>query len=120
MTTDITVENLRQSRVYIDRGWTQRASARDEGGHPCSSTSEQAVSWCMIGAVNRALEEAPIENMEEVWRALRRALMALHPSSKPMTLEGYNDKAGTKKADVRLIFDTAIEAESDKLEEGRK
>ena len=66
MTTDITVENLRQSRVYIDRGWTQRASARDEGGHPCSSTSEQAVSWCMIGAVNRALEEAPIENMEEV------------------------------------------------------
>ena len=43
----------------------------------------------------------------------------LHPRW-PLSLEQYNDTAGTKKADVRLIFDTAIEAESDKLEEGRK
>ncbi len=41
----------------VATGWTTRAGARDEWGEPVEGTSPTAISWCLTGAIHRALFE---------------------------------------------------------------
>lgn len=43
--------------------WTQKAGARDAGGQLVTCTSNTAVCWCGLGAVNVVLREATDLNM---------------------------------------------------------
>ena len=36
---------------YIKKGWTQRFCAKDANGNSCSSTDQNAVCWCPLGAI---------------------------------------------------------------------
>jgi len=49
---------LKQAEI-LERGWTKNASARDENGKTCSTTSDAAASFCFFGALTRAAYEVP-------------------------------------------------------------
>ena len=41
----------------VAMGWTRGTAARDASGQKVRSTAPQATSWCVVGAVDRALYE---------------------------------------------------------------
>ncbi len=51
---------LALAAAYIDAGWTQKAYARRQDGTACDSVSLDAVCWCLIGALNAAINTRPI------------------------------------------------------------
>src|SRR6266508_1642683 len=55
--------------------WTQHAYARLPTGEPCASSHPDAVSWCLLGAVNRCYPaDRGLENRHEIERRLRAAI----------------------------------------------
>jgi hypothetical protein len=52
--SDETTSLLIRARGFIERGWCRRAEARDSTGRIVDPTSEQAVAWCVLGALHAA------------------------------------------------------------------
>lgn len=48
------VEVVRGAIELIQKGWTQKALARNEGGWTVSPTHEGACTWCIEGALFKA------------------------------------------------------------------
>jgi hypothetical protein len=48
---------LLRAAELVELGWTRGTAARDAEGRKVRSTSAQANSWCVVGAVDRALYE---------------------------------------------------------------
>ena len=42
---------VRDAKYLIEKGWSQKASARDKTGRACSTYSRHAVSYCATGAL---------------------------------------------------------------------
>ena len=45
-----------EAMTFVEKGWTQRASARTKEGHTCNPSNKSAVSWCLTGALCAASE----------------------------------------------------------------
>ncbi|HXP05507.1 MAG TPA: hypothetical protein VN808_15415, partial [Stellaceae bacterium] len=45
---------LIRARSFIKRGWCRHSAAVDENGVEVHPTSERAVAWCAIGALDAA------------------------------------------------------------------
>ena len=43
-----------EAMTFVEKGWTQRASARTKEGYACNPSNKAAVSWCLIGALRVA------------------------------------------------------------------
>lgn len=54
---------LEKAAQVIRRGWTQHAQARRADGGSCGATHPDAVSWCMLGARDRAMFELGLEHV---------------------------------------------------------
>ena len=60
------IEAKRLSKIYADmsalikNGWSQGSNARDVSGNPVNSISDDAVSWCMIGAYTKIRQDSPL------------------------------------------------------------
>jgi hypothetical protein len=82
---------LLRAAELVAMGWTRGTAARDATGQKVRSTAPQATAWCVVGAVDRALDELLNVNVYdllgleveaydtapcpfEVLRALRRPL----------------------------------------------
>jgi hypothetical protein len=48
---------LLRAAELIEQGWTRGTAARAADGQKVRSTSPTAISWCVVGAVDRALHE---------------------------------------------------------------
>jgi hypothetical protein len=48
---------LLRAAELLEMGWTRGTAARDANGQKVRSTSPQATVWCVVGAVDRALDE---------------------------------------------------------------
>jgi hypothetical protein len=48
---------LLRAAELVELGWTRGTAARDVDGQKVRSTSPQATAWCVVGAVDRALDE---------------------------------------------------------------
>ena len=48
---------LLRAAELVEQGWTRRTAARAADGQKVRSTSPAATSWCVVGAVDRALYE---------------------------------------------------------------
>ncbi len=48
---------LLRAAELIGMGWTRATAARDAAGQKVRSTAPQAAAWCVVGAVDRALDE---------------------------------------------------------------
>ena len=48
---------LLRAAELVAMGWTRGTAARDANGQKVRSTAPQAIAWCVVGAVDRALYE---------------------------------------------------------------
>ena len=115
-TTDpiTTIDYLREARKLIERGWTQGSSGRDINGAGCASFSPEAIEWCAVGAlnvVNAVVRDDDFRCVIRAEDALNKAVQSIFPARAASVLR-YNDLPGTTKADILLVFDTAIRMES--------
>ncbi len=97
-----TVDGLKKVREILANGWTQEASARDAEGEPLFSTDPRACSFCILGAVWRAVG---YENQMEsrLVYALRNAI------GEDAKLVSYNDTPGRTQDEMLALVDKAIE-----------
>lgn len=51
--------------------WTKYADARDDSGHTCEVFSDEAVRWCLLGAIDKV---AFIDELGERARLVRASL----------------------------------------------
>lgn len=98
---------LRRARALITdpQHWTTRYTARDREGDPTSEWTDDAVSFCAIGAINRCSESTGASCAADYARAAVDALHAL-PVSDPYPITLVNDHHG--HAVVLQRFDIAI------------
>ena len=43
-----------EAMTFVEKGWTQCASARTKEGSACNPSNKAAVSWCLLGALRVA------------------------------------------------------------------
>jgi hypothetical protein len=98
------VEVLTRARALVERGWTQRASARNERGEIVAAASDDACSWCAMAALAFAANGAPYYPAH---MALRAAIFGREGGPIPR----WNDAPERTQAEVVAAFDRAIAAE---------
>lgn len=105
-----TAEILRAARAKIAEpgSWTRLEFARDANGRATHSTSDTAVCFCALGAVNAV---AYLYSRG----ALRRLLEAAVPPGFESRVGTYNDHPDTTHADVLALYDRAIEKAERKI-----
>ncbi len=101
------LEGLKQIRALIDKGWTQGDFARDRNGQGVSSTSPDAVCWCLFGAIKRATIDCPVV-FDQTNAAIYRQITK---KSKANNIPAFNDKIAKNQFDVLDVIDEAIKAE---------
>jgi hypothetical protein len=102
---------LRLARALITNPahWTTRHTARDRNGEPVHEWSLEAVSFCAIGAINRAAYEyfgAPGHHFEVEGAWARAAVIALAGNDDHCILTLINDHRG--HAVILDYFDRTI------------
>lgn len=103
-------ERLRAAKALIDtpKKWTRGASARDKFGEPTMLVSEEACSWCTMGALSVVSDYADKFERDGFERA-RGYLKRVIPCR---MVADYNDSHTHEE--VMRMFDKAIEiAESE-------
>lgn len=97
-----TVALLRRARARIEKPecWTQRVTARDAKGWSARADADNAVCWCIEGAVRA---ECAGQLPAAVWGAIRRVC------DKP---NDFNDHPKTTHAAILNLVDHAIEREA--------
>lgn len=58
---------------YIQKGWCQGVSARNDKGYGCRALDGEAQSWCLVGAVHKTYPEDPTKR-EEIYQRIQKAV----------------------------------------------
>lgn len=91
-------ETLQRAKQYIEQGWTQKANARLAYGKEVNSLAPDAVSWCIGGAISRAMRCD--EDYQTRW-----AFSAFVPNK---DIVAWNDAPERTKEEVLAKFDEVI------------
>jgi hypothetical protein len=104
-----TVEVLAAAREKLCQGWTQDTPARNSIGEPVNANSEEAVCWCLYGALSVASssDQAFCCASESLERALDYDTQHGH-----RFVSFFNDDPDTTLAKVMTLIDKAIAMES--------
>jgi hypothetical protein len=106
---------LEGAKRLVEQGWVQGRRAETESGVNCSPISEQAVKFCMAGAVVRAAADifgvADAKRTRDAELRVRRLLKGANNEIgfgllNPNTIERFNDRA--TKEEVLAAFDKAL------------
>lgn len=97
---------LKRARALIadPAHWTQRTLARDEKGVPMPFWDQRAVSWCMIGAVDKCGGLASGWIVEIAWQYVNSAIVEMGLTRN--SVGQLNDT--TDHATVLAVLDRAI------------
>jgi hypothetical protein len=104
-------ETLQKALAILDdeSHWTKRASARDAAGRSVDVLSGEAVSFCLIGAVSKALDTYPgvtqLSTEYQIWNVLLEAVRSKYPNH---SASSFNDNPRTTLQDVHTILKVAI------------
>jgi hypothetical protein len=90
------------ARAALARVWIQGQQAHDANGKFCDSTDDRAVSYCIVGAIERGRSELG-ESYSPCTDIIRRLWRRTHES--PVS---WNDKPGRTKEEVLALFDAVI------------
>lgn len=103
------VERLKKARSLIVKGWTAGQYARDIHGKPVLENSEEACSWCAVGALHATEGDSfhLITRDHPLMIALKKG--AFYADS----VSAYNDSH--TKEDVLSLYDSAIQIAESQL-----
>ena len=102
---------LKDAREILtpDGAWTTGTVARDILGTPKNANAPQAISWCMVGALDRAAscnKNTLCGTYEQAITALR---MTIPANKRPhWGVSPWNDRQGRTQAQVLACYDRAI------------
>lgn len=96
---DAQLEHLKRMRGLLASGWTQGALARDRNGHEVSETSDNAVSFCIAGAMYRSAR-----GLIRLW-SIHHALREVNADE----IASWNDARNRTQSEVLALIDRAIE-----------
>ena len=102
-----TTQILIEGRRVVERGWCQRASARNASGIPCEWDEPAACQWCSTGAMLHVVSMF-------VWEHAG-ALNFLRQAIGQHSIVGWNDAPERTKEEVLAAFDRAIQLSIDSL-----
>ena len=101
-------EILRDARsLLIDKGWCQRAAARDVQGWPVLSDDSQAVCYCSTGAIHKAMARHNINSIDNATMTAK-AIQYLSYKLPKDRLVRWNDQPRRTKQQVLDRFEKAI------------
>ena len=89
------------ARGLIEKGWTQKAYARDANGDVVFPKDPNACEWCAMGALDAANPEG-FRRFLELWNLLDNFI------DQPLSFT-FNDVVNTTQKDVLDLYDRAIE-----------
>ena len=99
---------LKHARKLINKGWCQRALARDAFGRHCDVEAKDATSYCILGALYAANLNFG-GNYDTCETSLSTLSIILDRENKgSYGLSGYNDATGRTKKEILSLFDQAI------------
>ena len=98
-----TLDVLKAARAKLAQGWTQEMLARDWQGAEVPSHSDEALCWCMVGAIH-----AVTQSEEERNAALLQLELSLGQGELCECVTEFNDDDGTTIEDVLALCDRAI------------
>ena len=94
---------------YVAQGWCQGALARSKTGEPVSPHSPSAVSWCLIGAIERALDPNALDPNDSVMTENCEDMIAFFTEQLAGSLGIWNDRGGQAKVIAVLrLAETAV------------
>lgn len=101
---------LEAKKVLVEKGWTQKASARDKDLEPVDSLSKKASCYCSIGALNFAESKLGcVDGLVSVNAAKLLCKEINKDTTYPFyNLIQWNDSHLTVKAEVIEVFNRAI------------
>lgn len=101
------IELLKETRHLLQRGWCQRAWARDIQGNPVDFTSNEAECFCFMGAILRAVVnlDTPPSIRDRAEDFLRSVISA---NGEVGGLVLFNDAEDRTLSEVLKILDEAI------------
>lgn len=97
--------------------WTKRTPARDAKGKPVTPTSNKACQFCLLGAIDLALDDLIGRDMPpryfsvffEVHKVLKQTLCRMYPDDTP-EIDVFNDNEKTTHKDVLRLIDETLES----------
>ena len=103
---DIQILEIARAMIANPKTWTRGCAARDRRGEEVAPESAEAVRWCALGAVGRAMFElgAPVS-------AAQSAFKRLDGNAWLLSISDINDRKG-RKAAVSLFDAALVEARS--------
>lgn len=108
-----TLDILKAARAKVAQGWTQGESARDAYGKPRAATAQDAVCWCVIGAIDSVVWPN-FQPRSEPIAVIRKAIGLESPWMPITSLADWNDAKTRTQAEILAAFDKAIVAEETK------
>ena len=108
---------IQKTRTLIERkeNWTKGAFARNFGGYVVESASNDAVCWCVSGALRRVFAqedaEAKTDKMYEKNNVFEQLNEVIKEGTKGVfgMISAFNDDSKTTHEDVLRVFDRVIE-----------
>lgn len=104
------LEGLGSLRAWLepDGAWTQHSPGRNANGEPVPWDDPDAVSWCLSGAIARAIP-IPTGWYGPARRALaRQVAYETGDTFENGRLSGWNDWSGRTQAEVLALIDRAM------------
>lgn len=111
---------LIETRRLINNGWSQKTFARNSNGCMCDWGSDDAKSFCSIGAIYRATDWRNTYNTSLCVDVIKTVadqmthihqLNYIHQEDIAYRVTSYNDARGRKKEEILEAFDRAIAAQ---------
>lgn len=97
-------DHLAAARARIAQGWCQGVPARSAQGAETDADADDAVSWCIYGALAKADCDVGGQHHEHSANIIRHAVQR-HGT---MFVSQWNDNPARTQADVLKLFDDAI------------
>jgi ketosteroid isomerase-like protein len=92
---------LERAIELVEAGWAQGVWAHDARGMPCDWQSDDAVAFCVVGAILRAHQELLGVSQDRVWPIGRMPSLAGYEAEEMMTKNDH----GTQESTLAMLRD---------------
>lgn len=99
---------IKEARKLIEKGWTQRAYAKDSRGDICDPHYQGARSFCLLGALKRAAKDEYSPNADLPYDDTAREIFLSLGFKCPDETVDWNDRLTRTQAEVLARIDQAL------------